>query len=514
MILASHAVVGAGLASLFPQHKIIAFIAAFLSHFILDAIPHWDYQILSESANPNSGKTFMPSRLFYLDLIRIGTDAVIGLTLSILIFGLSFQTLLGAGAAILPDFLQFVYARMPRTPLRHLQRFHQWIHSKRKITATSAGITLQAIFVIIFLVLIFVPQKGHGAELLQDEVNFHKAKVEEIITERKEEVPATDTEVIYQTLRAEILEGENSGKRVIVQNDYTPVEVGDTFIVRHTIRSDGGEYFHLADPYRLPALSILLIAFIVLAVIFGGLQGVRGLISLAGSLLLIMYVLLPGILQGYSPLVVATAVSAIIIILGSFVTHGFNRTTLSAVIGMIITVLATGLLAHFVVGATHLTGFDIEEAVYLNVNTAGGIDFLGLLMGAIIIGLLGVLYDVAIGQAVSVEELIRAGNDSKVRVYRRAIRMGREHIGALINTLAIAYVGAALPLFLLIAASDASLSLWLNREIISAEIVRTLVGGIGVILSVPITTGIAVAFLMKNKEYMSKLLEKEGHTHH
>jgi uncharacterized membrane protein len=136
--------------------------------------------------------------------------------------------------------------------------------------------------------------------------------------------------------------------------------------------------------------------FLILLFIFGGVQGVRGLASLLGSLVLIFYVLLPGILGGYSPILASIGVSSLIIIAGSYITHGFNKTTSAAVIGMILTVLVTGLGAYYAIHAGNFSGYTSEENVYLNFNTSGAISMVGLLFGGIMIGLLGVLYDIAI----------------------------------------------------------------------------------------------------------------------
>ncbi len=207
---------------------------------------------------------------------------------------------------------------------------------------------------------------------------------------------------------------------------------------------------------------------------------------------------------------ISILVSSIIIIFGSYITHGFNRTTSSAVIGMILTVIITGIMAHIAVDMTRLNGIADEEALYLNINLGGNIDLLGLLLAGIIIGLLGVLYDTAISQAIAVEELMRASpSSSRSHVYKRAIRIGREHIGALINTLAIAYIGSSLPLFLLFYADDSvSHMVSINNEIFVAEIIRTLIGSIGLILAVPITTMIAVQML-----YGRKVKDSGGHSH-
>jgi uncharacterized membrane protein len=221
---------------------------------------------------------------------------------------------------------------------------------------------------------------------------------------------------------------------------------------------------------------------------------------------------MPGILDGYSPILVSIGVASLIIIVGSYITHGFNRTTTAAVIGMIATVLITGVGAYYVVHAAHLSGYNSEEDVYLNFNSKGTIDLVGLLFGGIMIGLLGVLYDIAIGQAIAVEELFRAGiHMTRSQVYKRAIRIGREHIGALVNTLAIAYVGAALPLLLVVQNSTYGIAYAINNEIFATEIVRILIGSIGLILAVPVTTLLASYMLAGHR---GEAVGNEEHAHH
>lgn len=341
-----------------------------------------------------------------------------------------------------------------------------------------------------------------------------KARVLEVTNERAALIPGTNVEGQSQTLTIEILDGPETGLIATFDNDFTQLEVGDVFYVRHTISAmDGGDMWFVSDPYRLPVLFILLGAFLALLLLFGGIQGVRGLASLIGSLFLIFYALLPGIYSGYSPILIAIGVASLIILVGSYITHGFNRATSSAVLGMIATVIVTGLAAYWAVDAAALSGFTSETNVYLNFNTDGRISMIGLLFGGIMIGLLGVLYDMAIGQAVAVDELYRAQPAlTRAEAYRRGLRIGREHIGALVNTLAIAYVGASLPLFLLMQQADASILYILNGEVLATEIVRILIGSIGLILAVPVTTLIA-AHLLKDAP-RKPLPEGRAHAHH
>jgi uncharacterized membrane protein len=168
-------------------------------------------------------------------------------------------------------------------------------------------------------------------------------------------------------------------------------------------------------------------------------------------------------------------------------------------------VILTGVLAYIGVTFAHLTGFVSDEAVYLNLNTKGTLDFAGLLFGGIMIGALGVLDDIAVTQAAVVSELYNSASHlSKKEIYIKALRVGKEHVGALVNTLALAYTGASLPLLLLFSTSDSSISSIINREIFATEIIRTVAGSIGLILTVPITTMLAVWLL---KGY------KGGHVH-
>lgn len=331
-----------------------------------------------------------------------------------------------------------------------------------------------------------------------DQITISKAEVVEILRSERRTIPGTDTEADTQRIRARVLDGAEQGKEVEFDNDYLMLKEGETFYLRHLSNElEGTSAYSVADPSRLPLLYTLIGIFVVCVAVFGGKQGIRGLLALGLSFVFILYLLMPGIIRGYSPVLVSMGVSFLIVILGSYITHGLNRVTTSAVIGMLATIVATGALAFAAIHLGRLTGLSSDEAVYLNFDTRGAIDLTGLLMGAIMIGLLGVLYDAAIGQAVSVDELKQAAPGiSRQEVMRRALRIGREHVGALVNTLAIAYVGASLPLLLLFYNTGASVALTLNSELFATEIIRMMVGSVGLVLAVPITTIIATEILV------------------
>lgn len=332
----------------------------------------------------------------------------------------------------------------------------------------------------------------------EPEQHVFMARVIDVLSEEVRPIPGTDTTTIFQTLTAEILEGPDRGAVVDIANDYLRLKKGERFFALATKEPlTGKTYYTVNEAYRLPALTALFALFVASILFFGGRQGLRGLLSLLGSLVLIFFVLIPLVVDGYSPLFVAVGVSSLIVLIGSYLTHGISRMTSAAVLGMVLTLVLTGLLGYASVGATGLTGTSEESALYLHFSTNGTIDLGAILLAGIMIGLLGVLYDAAIGQSVAVDELYRANPTADPKhIYQRARRMGREHIGALVNTLAIAYVGAALPLLLFLATVGSEyILLNINREFIAAEIVRTLVGSIGVILTVPITTRISVFLL-------------------
>ncbi len=326
-------------------------------------------------------------------------------------------------------------------------------------------------------------------------------------------IPGTNVTSTEQSLTVIVLDGPDAGETVTFKNDYTQLKEGDVFYARHiTSLNDGTDQWSVADPYRLNILIGVALAFLLLLLLFGGIQGIRGLASLIGSLGIIFYLLIPSIYGGHSPILASVGIAGLIIIVGSYITHGVNRTTTSAMLGMLVTVAITGLATYLVIQGADLSGFTSDTNVYLNFSTDGRISMIGLLFGGIMIGLLGVLYDIAIGQAVAIEELYRAGTYKSRTIFTRAMRIGREHIGALVNTLAIAYVGTSLPLLLLLKESTAPAGFIINSELFATEIIRILMGSIGLVLAVPITSLIAT-YLLRNVRGKTGSVESAGHSH-
>lgn len=362
---------------------------------------------------------------------------------------------------------------------------------------------------LIVSLLSFYAMPVFAQELIQDKVEIIKSKVVEIIKQEKREVAGTGVKSLYQTIKAEIIEGDRKGEVVIVEDDYLVLKKGDKFFLRYSVDGlDGRVMYSVRDVDRQGVIIGFIVLFALVVVIFSGKQGVRSLISLAGSFFVIIYILLPSLLKGYPPFLTSIVIATIILFLAIFLTHGFNRESVVAFMGTVIAVILTGILAYLGVTLARLGGFVSDEAVYLNFNTRGMLDFAGLLLGGIMIGVLGVLDDIAVTQSAVVSELYNSASHlSKKEIYRKALRVGKEHVGALVNTLALAYTGTALPLLLLFSTSDSSMASIINQEIFATEIIRTIVGSIGLILTVPITTLLAIYML---KDYKGK---HHGHVH-
>lgn len=351
-----------------------------------------------------------------------------------------------------------------------------------------------------------------GATAYEELQAIVSAEVLEIVRERTERVTGTDAMTTVQTVRARILEGEEKDKIVNFENDLVMLSAGDRIYLSHIQDIDGREIYILKDVNRGHGLFLLLGIFVVLLLLFAGWQGARALSSLVLSIIGIVFVLLPSLLAGYDPILMSLLISGVILALALFGTHGINSVSTIAFSGTLAAVLVTSALAWFFVGYLRLSGYGSDASVYLNFATRGELDLAGLLLGSIIIGVLGVLDDISITQASVVREL-RAANTSlsNWELYRRAIKVGRDHVGSLVNTLALAYVGAALPLVLLFSTSQMPLYFTLNQEVIASELARILIGSVGLILAVPLTTGIAAWWFAKREVVDS---DHHGHYHH
>lgn len=355
----------------------------------------------------------------------------------------------------------------------------------------------------IFLALVILFPAISLAEEVHNEVaETLRARVVKIISEQDVVIPGTDTKGLSQEIELEVLSGNEEGKLVRATNDFIKLEVSDVVFVNHIITIEGRELWTVLEPDRRGALLALVFLFVLSAIVLAGRHGLRAVIALALSVLIILYGFLPSILSNtFSPLILSIVFGIIILSVSMIMTHGFGRETKVALIGTTGGIISAGLLASLAIPFIRLTGFETDESVFLNFAKRGTLDMANLLLGAIIIGMLGILDDVSITQAEAVNQIDSANKDlSRKELWTKAYAVGKHHIGSLINTLSLAYIGASLPLMLLFSLSDTSPLILVNREVIATEIVRMLLGSIGLMLTVPITTFVAVYIAKKDKK--------------
>jgi len=370
---------------------------------------------------------------------------------------------------------------------------------------------MRKITITIFSFLLFLPilvsaQNETDTQSTNDRV--FKAKVikitEEKTIEREDGSKALQQNILLRGLEKEWedKEIEHLGISEIDVASANIYKVGDKVMVSEVKNIDGATDYYIVNLVRSGYLFWLSLIFAVVIIIIGKKKGVKSLISLVISFFVIIKFIVPKIISGSSPLVVGVLGALIILAIIIYLTEGWNRKSHIAVVSVFLSLVATFILSWIFTHLTRLTGLAQEEAAFLLGANNGTIDFRGLLLTGILIGTVGVLDDVIVGQVESVRQIRKANpNLTSTQVYKSAYEVGNTHLGAIVNTLFLTYAGASLPLLLLFYLNPTGLvsfSQVVNNEMIATEIVRTLVGSIGVALSMPISTILATIW-MKDK---------------
>ncbi|HLF74898.1 MAG TPA: YibE/F family protein [Anaerolineales bacterium] len=352
-----------------------------------------------------------------------------------------------------------------------------------------------------------------------------RARVTEII--EAGEIDLGGTLQRYQIARVELLEGEYRG--ILMEMDYGRRQVlssavylqpGDQVLVTIGSRPDGVLTVYFVDFVRADSLLWLTGIFVATILVISRWKGLRSLLSMAFSLTVIIGYIIPHILAGEDPLRVSITGSIILLAVTLYLTYGWNLKTHAAVVSMVFVLLITGTLAGLFVIVARLTGSGDENALFLLQMLNAQINLRGLLLGGMIIGALGVLDDLVTTQASAVFELHHANPSLRFRpLFRAAMRIGQDHVAATVNTLVLAYAGASLPMLLMFSLGGGDYGFLVNFEFIAEEIVRTLVGSLGLITAVPLTTGIAILLVLradplgKWRQVLGPESSGEGHVH-
>jgi uncharacterized membrane protein len=297
-------------------------------------------------------------------------------------------------------------------------------------------------------------------------------------------------------LTVRIDEGASAGDRTVLEQavtggDRKEPQVGDRLVLVETVNPDGSRSYNFADYQRTGPLLALAAVFVGCVVLLGRWRGVGALAGLAISVAVLVVFLLPALLDGAPPVLAAIVAASLIAVASLYLAHGISPATNVALLSTLLALALTGVLAWLFVGLTSITGFTDENSFLLE-GLGVSIDPRGLLLAGVVIGSLGVLDDVTVTQVAAVGELHRAQPGlGPADLYRSAVHIGRDHISSVVNTLFLAYAGAALPLLLLFTQTGLGVGDVSTREVVAVEIVRTLVGSIGLIAAVPIATGLA-----------------------
>jgi len=352
---------------------------------------------------------------------------------------------------------------------------------------------------------------GYGEEI-EYPTEFYRAQIIKVREEPllDEDLAGQGFPDIYQVVELEILDGKFKGEKYTIDHINMGsaaydiwVKEGDKVMIfaELTEGKDSIVNVYISDFVRWPHLRNLTILFIILLIIIGKWQGVKSLIGLGVTALSIVYFLLPLMLKGYSPIILAIIVCIFSTIVTIFIVSGFTLKSISAIIGTLCGVLIAGIISYGFGNIAKLTGLSAQEAQMLMFIPQGiEFDFKGLLFAGIIIGALGAVMDVAMSISSAMDE-IRSNNTSIATkdLVRSGLVVGRDIMGTMSNTLILAYTGSAIPLLLLFIAYETSIVNVLNLDLIATEVVRALTGSIGLLASIPITA-LMYGLLRKREE--------------
>lgn len=314
----------------------------------------------------------------------------------------------------------------------------------------------------------------------------------------------TNPGVIDFKAKVVILDGERKGDEVVINQQLltgeTTIEYkkGDKVLLTEAKDLDGGETFYITDYYRSDVLLLLFGLFILVTVIVAGKHGFRAVISMIISFIIISQITLPMIIAGRDAIFVTTITSLILIPTIFYISHGFTKKAHIAIIGVLAAIIVTSLLTRIFVNLTNITGLTDDDTIFLQFFNGGSFDLKSIYIAGVIISLSGILDDATISQVSIVQQLNETNKKMKAfDLYKRAMEVGKDHISSMVNTLVLVYAGSSLPLLILFTNSQYPLGQLVNLEVITEEVVRTLVGSIGLIIAIPITTYIAANYYGK-----------------
>ena len=375
-----------------------------------------------------------------------------------------------------------------------LERF---LEPERKAVLRALPAVISVVFALLTVLgmVLLRPTGEERPDLSEIGVNpqVHDAVVDSAETGRCSYAP-DDPSLSCMSVVFRLTTGPDVGRVVSMEFGVGPTtpgfSEGDRVVMDYQPGADPDFQYRFYDRQRRPVLLVVTLLFVIVVVALGRLRGLAALIGLAASVVVLMQFIVPSIIDGRSPVMVAMVGASAIAYLALYAAHGFTRMTTVALLGTLAALGMTVVLSWVALAAAQLSGFAAEEAFILTL--AGEIDIGGLVLAGVVLGSMGAIDDVTVTQASAVWELKAAAPSLGWReLFVRSLRVGRDHIASMVNTLLLAYAGASMPLLLFFVLSNQSLGTVLNTEVVATEVLRTLLGSIGLVAAVPATTWLA-----------------------
>lgn len=374
------------------------------------------------------------------------------------------------------------------------------------------------IFMIILILIIptsriFAHVSGESPKLVK--YTTVKAKVVKIKYDDTNAPLKKDRSNIAQRQEFELVieEGKHKGEKYTLKNTIEAVDVynikvkENQYILVNINEDNSGKItdMQLFDLYRQDTIYKLLAVFFIAIIIIGGKKGIKSVLTLVLTGVVICKILLPFILQGYNPILMTIVSSIIIVCISMIGLNGINKKTLASIMGTVLGVASAGIIAVIAGNHASLTGLASEDAQMLAyMPQSVHLNFKGILFAGIIIGALGAVMDVSISIVSSMTEIIEIKPEISVKEYiKSGMNIGKDIMGTMSNTLILAYAGETIQLLLVFMAANTSLKEILNLDIIVSEIVKALAGSIGLVFTIPLTVLVCVGVNMGKKQWKS-----------
>lgn len=369
--------------------------------------------------------------------------------------------------------------------------------------------------IVLSLLLLFLGNRFTTKDLkilnAADGVNALKAEVIKVIkTEKVEYDLGGDSPSVGKdiTFSARIISGSQKGLEVKALQTIDPftgtamkeVEPGDKIILYQLDNKDSQNDLVLGEYLRTDALIVLAVVFLLLLLIFARFKGFNTILSLIFTCAAIFAVFIPAILNGYNIYFWSILTCVFIICMSLLIIYGANKKSLAAGIGCMVGILIAGLLTIIMDEILKLTGLVSEESLYvIRVNPDHPIDLKAIIFAAILIGAIGAIMDVSMSIAASLAELKEKLEYTPFSLLvKSGISIGKDILGTMANTLILAYIGSSLSVVLLLVSYNSSLLELMNKEMIVVEILQSLVGSLGILVTIPLTT-LVCAYLFSER---------------